>query len=103
MTKKENEKEILLRNDDKTQQSKWVNLIDYLITVSAYGVLLGFISFILVAVVIYYNFVPNLLGLFFLIWIGISFIIPVFLFSGTILHIIKYVIVRLDKKANQAA
>ena len=104
MTKQENEKQLLSINDDKKQQSKWVNLIDNLITVCVYGVFLCFISFISVAAIIYYNFAPNLSGVFVLILAGISLIIPVFLFSGTILQIIKYVIVKLDKKAelNQA-
>ena len=106
MTKQENEKQLLSINDDKKQQSKWVSLIDNLLTVYANGLLFSFIAFLLVGVVLSYDFMPpDLSNLFFLIWVCISFIIPAFLFFGLILQIIKYVIVKLDKKTelNQAA
>lgn len=96
----DDKKEVLAPDNKKKQTSKRLDLVDDMLNFVVYGILGCFLGFVLVAICVYFGFIANMLAVFSLTFFGV--LLPLLFKIFIMLLIVRFVISRLDKKAELA-
>ena len=96
----DDKKEVLAPDNKKKQPSKRLDLVDDMLNFVVYGILGCFLGFVLVAICVYFGFIANMLAVFSLTFFGV--LLPLLFKIFIMLLIVRFVISRLDKKAERA-